>query len=65
MKLGHWLSCVTNPVMTAVLFYGILTPAGVLMRTFGRDPLSRVLDPAATTYWVRRTVPPGSMTNQF
>lgn len=65
MQFGRLLSCVTNPVVTAVLYYGILTPAGLLLRAFGRDPLRRARDPAAATYWISREQPPGSMANQF
>ena len=63
--IGHRLHLVTSPVVMAVLFYGAVTPVGLLMRTFGKDPLRRRLDPAAPSYWIPR--PPGEsgMTRQF
>lgn len=43
---------VVSHVVLAFAYYVVLTPVGLLMRLFGRDPLKRVFDPAATTYWV-------------
>jgi hypothetical protein len=45
-------------VILAVVFYGVFTPFGLIMRLFGHDPMQRRFDPAATTYWVRRGEPP-------
>ncbi|RMG39897.1 MAG: hypothetical protein D6725_04475 [Planctomycetota bacterium] len=39
----------------AVVFYGVITPVGLLLRAFGYDPLQRRFDPDATTYWVPRS----------
>lgn len=49
---------VVSHVLLAVIFYGVFTPFGLAMRLFGRDPMQRRFDPAATTYWVRRGEPP-------
>jgi len=38
-------------VAMAVFFFGLITPAGLLMRVFGRDALGRAYDPNAATYW--------------
>ena len=35
----------------AVVYYLVVTPIGLLMRLFGRDPMLRKFDPSATTYW--------------
>ncbi len=40
-------------LVLSVIFYVVLTPIGLLMRLFGRDPLTRAFDPQAPTYWVR------------
>ena len=39
-------------VVLALIFYGIVTPIGVVMRLFGRDKLTRRFDAEATSYWV-------------
>jgi len=68
MRLAALLARVTNPVMTAVLFYGVITPMGLAARALGKDSLRRRRDPQASTYWIARS-PPGprgdSMANQF
>lgn len=40
-----------------VFFYLVLTPIGVLMRIFGRDPLERRLERERATYWVPYRAP--------
>jgi hypothetical protein len=41
-------------LLLLLIFYGILTPIGLVMRVLGYDPLRRKSDPAAGTYWVER-----------
>jgi len=68
MKLGILLGKVVSPIALAMLFYGVLTPLGAVMRLTGKDPLRLKLDPAAQSYWIPRQPPgpePHSMTNQF
>lgn len=66
--LGLLLGRIVNPVVTAVLFYVVFTPAGLISRLRGRDPLR--LKPAreTDTYWIIRH-PPGpqsdTMSKQF
>src|SRR5689334_9550650 len=40
---------VVSHVILAVIFFGVMTPLGWIMRLTGRDPMQRKLDPAATT----------------
>ena len=44
------ISKITTPIIIAVLFFVVLTPAGLLMRALGHKPLVR---PAGSA-WVRR-----------
>ncbi len=41
-------------VMLATLFFGVITPLGLIMKLLGRDPLRLRADPNATTYWTER-----------
>jgi hypothetical protein len=41
-------------LLLLLIFYGILTPIGLVMRVLGYDPLRRKSDPVAGTYWVER-----------
>lgn len=45
---------VLSHVVIGALFYGVLTPIGLVMRLTGRDPLCRAFDREAKTYWVIR-----------
>ena len=37
--------------LLAVIYYGLLTPAGFVMKLASYDPLHRRFDPSAATYW--------------
>jgi hypothetical protein len=41
-------------LVMGVVFYLVVTPVGLLVRRFGRDPLARTFDGAAASYWVER-----------
>lgn len=67
-KFGLLLHCIVSPIALGILFFGVVTPTGFLMRLFGKKPLQLQMDKAASSYWVIRT-PPGptaeSFRNQF
>ena len=68
MKLGLLLNRVVSPLVMAFLFYGTVTPIGLLMRVLGKDPLRLQFEPKAKSYWIERRPPgpaPDTMTNQF
>lgn len=68
IKLGVFLGKVVSPIALGIVFYGVLTPTGMLMRLVGKDPLRLKRDAAARSYWIPRDPPgppPDSMTNQF
>ncbi len=54
MRLASALGYVNSRVLLALMFYVVMTPYGLVMRAFGRDPLSR-RGSRKTTYWMPRT----------
>lgn len=44
---------VVSHVLMAIVFFGLFTIVGLLMRLLGYDPMARTFDRSATTYWVR------------
>lgn len=67
-KFGLLLSRVVNPIVMGLLFYSTITPIGLVMRLFGKDPLRLRFEPEAASYWIEREPPgppPESMKNQF
>jgi hypothetical protein len=67
-KFGFLLHRIVSPLALGVLFFLVVTPTGLLMRLFGKDPLRLRFDPTADSYWIKRD-PPGpaadSLNNQF
>jgi hypothetical protein len=54
-------SAVTYPIgwvvshaVLAVVFYLVITPIGVVLRTVSRDPLDRRFEPTRPSYWTER-----------
>lgn len=54
-------------VVLAIVFYGVMTPVGILLRIRGYDPLQRRFEPNAETYWVPRPADedPGRYLRQY
>lgn len=68
LRFGELMNHVTNPLILGLLFYGVVTPIGLIMRWAGRDALRLRPGKLATTYWVTREPPgpaPDSMKHQF
>jgi hypothetical protein len=51
MGLAHVISKVTTPLILGLLFFVVLTPAGLIARLFGHRPLRRAADGGV---WVSR-----------
>ena len=52
MKLAHYISKVTTPIVMGVMYLLVLTPVGLLRRTFGGNPLVHASD--GRGYWKAR-----------
>lgn len=52
MALAHAISKVTTPIVMGVMYLAVLTPAGILRRRFGGNPLEH--RPGAEGYWQER-----------
>ena len=55
---------VVSHLLLGLIYYGVLTPIGLLMKLVGRDPMTRKFDRAATTYWTPHK-PPRSKRQYF
>jgi hypothetical protein len=65
LAFGEALSSAVNPLVLGVLFFGVITPAGFLMRIAGRDPLRLKASPRLSTCWIERSTPSSDMTEEF
>jgi hypothetical protein len=54
MRAAEPMGWVVSHVVLAIVYYGVLTPVGLVMRLAGRDPMQRRFDKRAASYWVER-----------
>lgn len=66
MKFGHALGWINARIILGLVFFVLVTPTGLVMRLFGKDPL-RMRTKKSASYWIRRDKPidPQSLRNQF
>ncbi|MBL8219345.1 MAG: hypothetical protein JNL62_08945 [Bryobacterales bacterium] len=68
MRFGILLGRIVNPIITALLFFLVFTPAGLLARALGKDPLRLKRRPQFTSYWIPREstgAPRDTLAKQF
>ena len=58
MKIGHGLGWVNTRIILGVLFYVMILPMGLIMRLFGKDPMSRKRDKSASSYRIETVSEP-------
>jgi hypothetical protein len=64
LKMGHLMT----PVVMLIAYIIAVLPTAFIMRILHKDPLQRMLNRNASSYWLVRTdanSPMGSMKNQF
>lgn len=54
MGLAFPIGWLVSHLILGLLFFGLLTPIGLLMRLAGHDPLRLKPDPAEASYWSER-----------
>ena len=64
-KLGVALGAIIAPIVMAIVYFITVVPTGLIIRLIGKDLLKEKLDRNATSYWIEREQPVGSMKNQF
>ena len=67
-QLGILLGNIVGPIALGVVFYGVVSPLGIILRLTGKDPLRLKFDRSANSYWIPREPPgppPDSLTDQF
>ena len=66
--IGLFLHRIANFVILSLLFYLVITPTGLMLRLFGKDPLRLRFEPGARSYWIERQPPvpaPETIKRQF
>ena len=66
MKVGEALGWVNTRILLGVLFYGLITPMGLIRRLLGNDPMRREYERGVESYRVVKRPRSGAhMTRQF
>src|SRR5688572_24952414 len=55
MYATYPIGMVISYVVLGVIYFGLFTLVGLLLKLFGYDPLQRRFDRSAKTYWITRT----------
>ena len=64
IKFGEILGKIVSPIILAVVFFGIVTPIGLLLRLFKKDVLNLKLN-NKSSYWLKRDKDMNQMDRQF
>lgn len=65
ISFGNVLGAINGFIISFILFYGIFTPTGIVLRLFKKDLLTKKLNPSASSYFIDRVTQPTDMKNQF
>ena len=65
MKFGYLLGAIIAPIVMALIFFGVVTPTGILMKIVGKDLLNLKKKKNKKTYWIKKERLKSSMRNQF
>ncbi len=63
-RFGIFLAKIISPLIMGLVFFGIVTPTGIIMRFFKKDVL-KLKKNNSETYWIKRSKEKSSMKNQF
>ena len=65
MRLGILLGSIVSPIVMGVVYFGVITPIGIIMKIFGKDVLNLKIDKNKNTYWTLKKKIPSKMKDQF
>jgi hypothetical protein len=63
MAMAHAISRVTTPVFMTIVYAFVITPAGLIMRLVGKNPLRH--EQGDGGFWTRREGPDSDLERQF
>ena len=63
-KFGIFLGKIISPLVMGLIFFFVVTPIGIIMRTLGKDLLNLKFS-KNKSYWIEKNGPKSKMKNQF
>ena len=64
-KFGMFLGFIIAPIVMGIIFFLVITPTGLIMKTMGKDLLNNKYDKKRASYWINRAKPKSTMKQQF
>ena len=64
-KFGKLLGSIVAPIVMGIVFFLVITPIGLIMKTFGKDLLNKRYNNKSKSYWINREKSKGTMKQQF
>ena len=65
IRFGILLGKIVSPVVMGIVYFGVVTPIGVIMKIFKKDILNLKIDKNKKTYWLKKDENKQNMKNQF
>ena len=65
MKFGLLLGSIVAPFVMGIVYFMVVTPVGLIMRSLGKDLLRMKKNKSASTYWIAREKQNDTMKRQF
>ena len=59
--IGYFIS----RILLTLIFFLVITPTGLLMKLFGKDPMDRKIDDQISTYWIKHEQPSDSTIERY
>ena len=64
IRFGLLLGNIISPIVMAIIFFGVVTPTGVVLRLFKKDIL-KIKKNNNSSYWINKDNSNNNMKNQF
>ena len=64
MKFGLIIGSIISPIVMSIIYFGVVTPTGFILRLFKKDVLNLKFN-KDKTYWVKKDNSNNNMNNQF
>jgi polyferredoxin len=65
MRFGILLGNFVSPIVMGIIFFGVVTPTGLLLKLFNKDILNLKKSRKKDTYWLKKDNSNNNMKNQF
>jgi len=65
MRFGIVLGKIVTPIVLFFIYFGVVTPTGILVKLFKKDILNIKINKKNKSYWLNKDKNKSNMNNQF